>query len=130
MSKLKNSTSALIFVDYKPAELRQNKDWIIVYYAKVPTKDEFKRFRMRVPKIKSKTERLRYAKKMVVAINSKLESGWSPFYEEKNTQYKSFEECVENFLLVQEKEVKDGIKRQVSLNGYRSYLKKLKEFIK
>lgn len=63
MSKLKNSTSALIFVDYKPAELRQNKDWIIVYYAKVPVKDEFKRFRMRLPQINSKTERLRYAKK-------------------------------------------------------------------
>jgi hypothetical protein len=43
MSKLKNSTSALIFVDYKPAELRQNKDWIIVYYAKISAKDEFNR---------------------------------------------------------------------------------------
>lgn len=67
---------------------------------------------------------------MVAAINRKLESGWSPFFVEKNKQYKSFEECVGNFLLVQEKEVKDGIKRQVSLNGYRSYLKKLNEFIK
>lgn len=130
MSKLKKENSAKIFVDYKPAELRQNQDWIIVYYAKVPAKEEFKRFRSRVPKLNNKTERLRYAKKMVAAINSKLEHGWSPFYEEKSTQYKSYQDCVDTFLLVQEKEVKDGIKRQVSLNGYKSYLKMLGLFMK
>lgn len=67
---------------------------------------------------------------MVAAINSKLENGWSPFYEEKNTQYKSYQDCVDSFLMVQEKEVKDGIKRQVSLNGYKSYLKMLGLFMK
>lgn len=129
MSNFQNQNSANIFIDYKPAELRKNKDWIIVYYARVPAKDTFKRFRLRVPKLASKTERLRYAKKMVASINSKLERGWSPFYEEKNIRYITFESCCKTFLTIQEKEVKDGIKRKVSLDAYNSYLKMINKFM-
>ncbi|WP_299105982.1 site-specific integrase [uncultured Tenacibaculum sp.] len=128
MSNFKKSTSATIFIDYIPAELRQNQDWIIVYYAKIPARNKLKRFRNRVPKISSKKERLKFARKMVVSINNKLENGWSPFYEEKNLNYKSYDQVKDTFLKVQEKEVKDGIKRSVSYRSYLSYLKKLDEF--
>ncbi|AUC16567.1 hypothetical protein BTO06_16050 [Tenacibaculum sp. SZ-18] len=61
---------------------------------------------------------------MVFEINKKLESGWSPCYEEKNILYRSFEDCQTKFLELQRKEVKDGIKREVSCSADKSYLKK------
>ena len=129
MLPLQKLNSIKNFIDYKPAELRINKDWIIVYYSRVPAKQELKRFRLRVPKIKNRNERLRYAKKMVASINFKLELGWSPFYEDNNNRYVSFEYCCSRFIAFQEKEVKDGIKRQVTVDAYSSYLNMINKFI-
>ncbi|MDO5609115.1 MAG: tyrosine-type recombinase/integrase, partial [Capnocytophaga sp.] len=107
-----------------------NTDWLIVYYAKVPAQDEFKRFRKRVPVIKPKSERMKYAKKMAAAINLKLEQGWSPFYEDTNVQYKSLEYCSELFLQMQEREVEDGIKRPDTLRAYTSNLALFSQYLK
>ena len=64
MPKSEISTSRKrVYVDYKPAELRINTDWLIVYYAKIPAQNEFKRFRVRVPVISPKSERFKYGKK-------------------------------------------------------------------
>lgn len=123
MTKFKKLNSAKIFIDYKPAELRQNKDWIIIYYARVPASDKMKLFRVRVPKIKKLTERKKYAKKMEVSINQKLESGWTPFYDNQINNYKSIDVVFDSFLQISEKEVKDGVKRIDTIRGYKSLLK-------
>ncbi len=102
MSKFKNTNSAVAFIDYKPAELHKNKEWRIVYYAKVPTKNELKRFRVRIPKIKNLRERNKTANKMVLSINQKLACGWSPFYEDKSNQYKSIDEVFQLFIDIKE----------------------------
>ena len=39
------------FIDYKPAELRMNKGWMIVYYAKNPITDKLDLQRIRVASI-------------------------------------------------------------------------------
>ncbi|MBS9766521.1 MAG: phage integrase SAM-like domain-containing protein [Flavobacteriaceae bacterium] len=130
MSKFKNTNSAVAFIDYKPAELHKNKEWRIVYYAKVPTKNELKRFRVRIPKIKNLRERNKTANKMVLSINQKLACGWSPFYEDKSNQYKSIDEVFQLFIDITEREVEDGLKRQPTLKSYRSKLGIFKTFIK
>lgn len=117
------------FIDYKPAELRINKDWLIVFYAKIPAQNDFKRFRKRVPPISPVKEREKYAKKMVVAINQKLESGWSPFYEDNNIKYKSVKFCSDLYISYQEKEVADGIKRPDTLRSYKSCLEVFNSYI-
>ncbi|MFW0737567.1 hypothetical protein [Flavobacterium sp. T12S277] len=58
-------TSKVIFVDYKPAELKLNKEWIIVYYAKNPLTGKLERMRLRVPTMASNTARLKHAKLIV-----------------------------------------------------------------
>lgn len=65
--KSKNS-KICFFVDFIPAELRTNIDWIIVYYAKNPITSKLERQRIRVPKIKNVSERLRFAKKMMILL--------------------------------------------------------------
>lgn len=121
MSKFKISTSAKMFIDYKPAELRKNKDWLIVYYAKIPASNELKRFRIRVPKISPFRERTQYAKKMVEIINNKLQQGWSPFYEAENNKYKPIVEVFSTYFLLIEKEIADGVKRIDTLRSYKSF---------
>ena len=127
----KNASSRIIYVDYKPAELQkgQNNEWRIVFYAKVPAQNEFKRFRKRVPPMSPTREREKYAKKMIAAINQKLDSGWSPFYEDTNVKYKSLEYCADLFLKIQEREVQDGIKRPDTLRAYTSCLELFQKYI-
>lgn len=125
----KNTPKRIAFIDYKPAELRDNKSWYIEYYAKNPQTEKLDRFRNRVPKMKSVQERRKYAKKMVLTINQKLESGWSPFYENPNNQYKSLTDGLELYLKKLEKEVQDGIKRPDTLRAYKSFVSNLQRYI-
>ena len=127
---LKGKFSRVIFIDYKPAELKLNKEWIIVYYSKNPTTNRLERIRLRVPTLESKTDRLKLAKLTVVAINLKLSSGWSPFLEQAGTTYKTFDAAVEDFLTSIKKQVKDNVVRPDTLRTYNSNLNMLRQYIK
>lgn len=128
----KNVPKRTIFIDYKPAVLQKGvkENWLIVYYAKVPAQNEFKRFRKRVPPLSPTREREKYAKKMIATINQKLENGWSPFYEDNNVKYKSVEYCAELFLKMQEREVEEGVKRTDTLRSYKSFLDLFVKYLK
>ena len=128
----KNTSSRIIYVDYKPATLQKghNNEWRIVFYAKIPTQNEFKRFRKRVPPLSPTREREKYAKKMIASINQKLDSGWSPFYEDTNVKYKSVDFCTELFLKMQEREVEEGVKRTDTLRSYKSFLDLFLKYLK
>ena len=125
----KSTSKRIVFVDYKPAELRANKVWYIEYYAKNPLTEKLERFKKRVPSMKSQREREKYAKKMVQAINQKLETGWSPFYENPSNQYKSLEDSFSLFLKQLEREVKDGIKRPDTLRSWKSFFSNISAYI-
>ena len=118
------------FVDYKPAELKKNKEWIIVYYAINPLENKLQRIRVRVPIIKNTREREKHAKKMCLKINSKLENGWSPFFVEKASNgLKQFKEAVELFNNQNDKHVKDGIKRPQTVKSYKTFLRGISKYI-
>lgn len=131
MPNSKNFTTrnkSIAFLDYKPAELRMNKDWMIVYYAKNPVNGKLEIQRLRVPSIKSKTERLKHAKKITVEINTRLAEGWSPFLEETGKNYKTFKEVVDGFLKQLKKQLKDGVVREDTLRTYNSNLNLFQQF--
>lgn len=133
MQKSKVNSSRIVqtvlFVDYKPAELKKNKRWEIVYYAKHPVKQVFERFRVAVPQMKMISERTRHAQTIVVEINKKLQSGWLPYYSQiDNNDFKTFDYCKKLFLEQTEKEVKTNIKRPDTLRSYKSYLNMIDKF--
>lgn len=133
MQNFKNSSSrvkATIFVDFKPAELKQSKEWIIVYYAKNPITQNLDRFRLRVPTMKGITERKNHAKRIILSINQKLNDGWSPFHEESGKNYKSFDTAIEEFLKGLDKMVSDDILRPDTQRTYNSYCNLLQKFVK
>jgi integrase/recombinase XerD len=121
--------SRIVFVDYKPAELKLTKEWIIVYYAKNPLTSKLERIRLRVPSMSSNTERLKHAKRIVVEINLKLASGWSPFIEQTGTSYMPFKKAVDDFLTSIKKQVKDDVARPDTLRTYNSNLNLLQQYI-
>jgi site-specific recombinase, phage integrase family len=128
----KNTSTRIIYVDYKPATLQkgQNDEWRIVFFAKIPAQNEFKRFRKRVPPMSPNREREKYAKKMIAAINQKLDNGWLPFYEDTNVKYKSLEYCTDLFIKMQGREVEEGVKRTDTLRSYKSFLDLFVKYIK
>lgn len=126
--KAKNS-KICVFVDFLPAELRQSKDWIIVYYSKNPVTEKLERQRLRVPKIKNHQERLKFAKKMVLEINQKLQTGWSPFISESIKNFKGWNDAILDFKKYMEKQLKENVFRHDTVRTYNSNLNLVLQFI-
>lgn len=123
--------SSNVFVSFKPAELRIGTQWLVVYYAKNPLTEEMERFRIRVPAIKSVSERKKLGKKIATEINNKLYTGWLPYYSDiKSNAFKTFEYCKDKFLEQNELDVKNGAKRIDTLRTYRSFLKMIELYAK
>lgn len=121
---------ALAFVDYKPAELRTSKTWIIVYYARNPITNEMERFRNRVPALKNIRERKEYGQKIVFELNEKLKSGWLPFYEATEIkEFKTISYCVELYVEYLEKDFTAKEKRFDTLRSYRNVTKKFYAYL-
>lgn len=119
------------FVDYVPAELKEGKTWLIVYYVSHPITKKLIRKRNRVKPLQSISNRRKLAKQMVFNINQRLASGWNPFFEEKNNkQYKKLFESFDIFIKRKSIEFKDGNIRHDTLRTYKSRIQVLQNFIK
>ena len=73
------------FIDFRPAEVRKNKETYILYYVLDPTSDKLKRMRVRCNRVKSPGERKRYTALLCAEINRKLYNGWNPLIGEEAT---------------------------------------------
>lgn len=119
------------FIDYKPAELRMNSRWLIVYYSKNPITQQMERQRISVPVLSPNSERIKYAKKIVLEINNKLANGWLPYYDSTDSNdFKTLEFCTNKFIEHTKEEIKKGVKRDDTLRSYTSYVSMLYQFIK
>jgi len=114
-----------IFINYLPAELKENKEWYVRYYALNPSSNKLEIKKIRINRIKSIKERRKYGKKLVVEINKKLEGGWNPFVEQSSSKgYHNIYKAFDTFLNVKIKEL-----RPQSIRTYKSNLKLFKEFL-
>ena len=132
MQKTEQNTShvkASAFIDFKPAEIRLGERMMIVFYDKNPLTKKLVRQRVCVPVVASNTERMKVAKKMVLEINTKLQSGWNTFYSSGLAEFKTFEYCQTKFLEQIKKEVETGAKRIDTLRSYTSFLNMINKYI-
>ncbi|MBE7648295.1 tyrosine-type recombinase/integrase [Tenacibaculum finnmarkense] len=141
MSKLQNSNITLPFIDYIPAELKENKVWEIVYYAIDPyetkANNRLKRKRHRVRPFKCKKERRIYAKSIIIRLNQQLMRGWTPFDRVNNSPIQEQEppkkvklfEVFDNYLHQIEQQTKKDSLRPDTLRAYTSYVKNLKAYL-
>lgn len=127
-SSRKNTATA--FIDYKPAELRTCKTWIIVYYARNPVTNQMERFRNRVPTLKNIRQRKEYGQKIVFELNEKLKNGWLPFYETSDIkEFKTISYCVDLYVEYLEKDFTANEKRYDTLRSYKNVIKKFYAYL-
>jgi integrase len=132
MPNPKNSPSRIPFIDYEPAEIKETTgtNWRIVFRCRIPGTNKMKRFRHRVKKMASARDRLRYAKRICVEINKKLERGWSPFAEESSyKEYRLLFSALDKFLANFQEMERRGDLRAPSLKAYTSHIKMLKQYL-
>lgn len=114
-----------VFIDYLPAELRENKEWYVRYYVKNPATEKLHLKKVKLTRIKSIKERRKYGKRLVLEINKKLEQGWNPFLEQESAKsYHNIYEVFETYLNVKGKEL-----RSQSMRTYNSNMKILMEYL-
>ena len=74
---------------YRYAEMGKSKGRVYVYfYARHPETGKLERKRIYLTNIKSKSNRIRYAKRLISHINNKLDNGWNPWTENSDNQRK------------------------------------------
>jgi len=118
----------MLFIDYLPAELKMNTSrWYVAYHVKNPQTGKLHRKTIKVNRIENLTERKRYARKLVLEINKKLETGWNPFIEQEAPRgYTKLIEALEIYLRAKTKEFSS----KDSIRTYASHVESLKIFVK
>lgn len=118
------------FIDFRPAELRTGKRWLIVYYSKNPITGILERQRLSVPMVKSISERKKHAQTIVLEINNKLKQGWLPYYDNTDTnEFKTLDYCIDLFIDYTTKELNKNAIRFDTFRSYKSYTSMIKKFI-
>jgi len=124
------TSNVTIYIDYIPAELRENKTWEIVYYVKNPFTEKLERKRNRVKPLNSIMTRRKLAKIKIDDINKRLQKGWNPFYEKKGSkELTKLFIAFDIYIKMIELEVKDKNLRKPTLKTYKSFINLLKTYI-
>lgn len=131
MSSTQKLVKASIFVDYVPAELRENKRWEIIYYVKNPFTEKLIRKANRVKPMKSITDRRKLARQMVKNVNTKLERGWNPFRTAENASvFKHLTSELDNFITRKTAEHNKNNLRYDTLRSYKSFVSNIKLYLR
>jgi site-specific recombinase XerD len=130
VSNYRQQKNIQIFVDYYPAELKENAVWEIVYYVKNPETNKLVRKRNRVKPMAKVSERRKLAKRMISEINKRLENGWNPFFQNKGTkELLLFTDACKVYENRIEQEFKSGNFREDTKRTYLSQIKQLKKYL-
>ena len=78
------------FLDFKPAEVKRNKEVYVAFYVLDPTNEKLKRIRIRCNRIKNRREQYIYASRLCFEINKKLYEGWNPLTGKIQQQRKRY----------------------------------------
>jgi len=125
-----NTGSSIPVLDFIPASLKENKDWIITYYVLDPIKNKLVRYRKRVPPHNRVTERRRMALRMVVALNKKLERGWNPILQDEAPKsLTTINMAIDAYISSVERDLSTGEIRKDTRKTYVSVINTFKTFL-
>ena len=114
-----------MFIRYIPAQFYQAKISYVAYSIINPSTGKLIQKRIKLNRIKSVSERKKYARQLMIQINEKLAEGWNPFIEQEAPKsfHKLFD-AIDIYLRVKKKEL-----RKDSIRTYNSYARQLKLFL-
>lgn len=123
-------SKSLIFVDFYPAELKENAVWEIVYYVKNPETQKMIRKRNRVKPLKKISDRRKLANRMILEINKRLANGWNPLFQDKGTkELISFKKACSIYENRIKQECSDGNLRPDTQRTYLSQIQQLYKYL-
>ena len=117
----------MLFLDYLPAELKIYKSgWYAIYWVKNPQTERLQRKTIKLNRIGNITERKKFAKRLVLELNNKLQTGWNPFIEQEAPRgYTKLVDALDIYLRAKIKEFSS----KDSIRTYSSHVDILKNYI-
>lgn len=113
-------------LDYIPPRITEGKEWYVSYSVRHPATGKMQRFRIKINKIKNIRERRAAGRQICARISGQLALGWTPFIEQNAPRAETpIGQALDTFLKVKTKEAEEN-----SLRSYRSYIKKLRTWMK
>jgi len=123
-------SKSILFIDYIPAVLRENKDWIIVFRVFNPLTNKLDRKRYRVPKTSKVSERRKLASRMIFTINNKLENGWNPILEDEAPKALTLiVDTLNSYLRGIKRDAETGEIRNDTIVSYTSVINSFRKFL-
>ena len=113
-------------LDYIPPRLTEGKEWYVSFSVRHPATGKMQRFRIKVNRIKNLKERRAAARQLCARIAAQLAIGWTPFIEQTAPRAETpLCDALDSFLKVKTKEAEEN-----SIRSYRSYVKRLRSWMK
>lgn len=101
----------------------------VEFYAYDPEQGKMRRKRIKLNRIKGLTNRRTYARGVVRRLTEQLDKGWNPWIAKDTGELIVFEEAVERYEVHIEKMLASGYFRKETYDGYKSYVKIMREYI-
>lgn len=127
LSTLSGVRSAL---QYTPPAYRETKGCsFIEFYAYDPEQGKMRRKRIKINRINGVLKRRQYAKNVIKRLCEQLNHGWNPWIAKDTSDLYVFEEALSRYEAHIEKMLANGYFRKETYDGYKSYVKIMREFI-
>ena len=100
----------------------------IEFYAFDPDAGRLRRKRIKTNRIKGVVKRRQYVRDVIKRITEQLTRGWNPWIAKDTSDLHVFAEALDRFETHISKMLESGYYRKETYNGYKSYLKILREY--
>lgn len=118
-------------LQYTPPVFRETEGCsFIEFYAFDPEQGKMRRKRIKTNRIKGVVKRRQYVRDVMKRLNEQLSRGWNPWIAKDTTDLYVFEDALSRYVAHIEKMLSNGYFRKETYNGYKSYVKILREYIK
>ncbi|MDE7180293.1 MAG: tyrosine-type recombinase/integrase [Muribaculaceae bacterium] len=116
-------------IQYTLPVYRETKDCnYIEFYAFDPSIGRLRRKRIKTNRIKGVVKCRQYARNLIKRITEQLNRGWNPWIVKDTSDLHVFSEILDRFYTNIGKMLESGYYRKETYNGYKSYLKILREY--
>lgn len=102
----------------------------IEFYAYDPDQGKMRRKRIKLNRIKGIANRRNYARGVIKRLTDQLNHGWNPWIAQDATNLIPFEDAIKRYEAHIQKMLANGYFRKETYDGYKSYLKIMREYIK
>ncbi len=102
----------------------------IEFYAFDPNKGRLRRKRIKTNRIKGIVKRRQYVRDLIKRLTDQLSHGWNPWIAKDTSGLHVFTEALDRYETHIGKMLESGYYRKETYNGYKSYLKILREYAK